>query len=270
MPAEKPVAVPAVPLTLEGAAVLHQMFRLRRREWRGATEKDRLLGAATAALAGMEPAGSAVFSMLGHKADLMLVHHRRGFEDLNAVELQLASLDLFDYLEPTASYVSVVELGLYDSSWRVYNQLAERGLEPFTPDWDKQIEENLEIQRKAMAPRLWPEIPPHRYICFYPMNRRRGEYQNWYALPIQERRHQMHEHGLIGRRYAGQVQQIVSGSIGFDDWEWGVDLYADDPLVFKKLIYEMRFDEASAVYADFGPFYFGLRVNASLLSSLFP
>ena len=79
----------------------------------------------------------------------------------------------------------------------------------------------------------------------------------------------MHEHGLIGRRYAGQVQQIISGSIGFDDWEWGVDLFADDPLVFKKLIYEMRFDEASAVYAEFGPFYTGLRVSASVIGDLF-
>jgi chlorite dismutase len=261
--------MPAVPLTLEGSAVLHQMFRLRRHEWRTAVEKDRMLNAAATALAGMEQTGSGVFSMLGHKADLMLVHHRRGFQDLNAVELQLASLELFDYLEPTTSYLSVVELGLYESSWRVYNQLAERGLDPFTPAWDNEIEETLGAQRKAMAPRLWPEIPNHRYICFYPMNRRRGESRNWYALPMQERRRQMHEHGLIGRRYAGQVQQIISGSIGFDDWEWGVDLYAEDPLVFKKLIYEMRFDEASAVYADFGPFYFGLRVSASVVGDLF-
>ncbi len=259
-----------MPLTLEGYAVLHQMFRIRRPEWRKAAEKDRMLAEAASVLAGMEQAGSGVFSMLGHKCDLMLVHHRKSFEDLQAVEMQLNSLELFDYLEFATSYVSVVELGLYESSWRVYNQLAERGLEPFTPDWDKEIEEALTTQRKAMAPRLWPAIPNHRHICFYPMNRRRGESHNWYMLPIAERRRQMHEHGLIGRRYAGQVQQIISGSIGFDDWEWGVDLYSEDPLVFKKLIYEMRFDEASAVYADFGPFYTGLRCNASVLESLFP
>ena len=261
--------MPAVPLTLEGAAVLHQMFRLRHAAWRRETGKDRLLADAATTLAEMEEAGSGLFSMLGHKSDLMLVHHRRSFDDLNAVELQLASLELFDYLEPTTSYVSVVELGLYESSWRVYNQLAGRGIEPFTPEWDKEIEETLEVQRKAMAPRLGPAIPNHRYICFYPMNRTRGERKNWYMLPIAERRRQMHEHGLIGRRYAGQVQQIISGSIGFDDWEWGVDLYAEDPLVFKKLIYEMRFDEASAVYAEFGPFYFGLRVSASVIGDLF-
>ncbi|MCY4188309.1 MAG: chlorite dismutase family protein, partial [Bryobacterales bacterium] len=100
---------------------------------------------------------------------------------------------------------------------------------------------------------------------FYPMNKKRGEQVNWYTRPIAERVQMMREHGMIGRRYAGQVKQIISGSIGFDDWEWGVDLFAEDPLVFKELIYEMRFDEASAVYADFGPFYIAIRLAAAEL-----
>src|SRR5450432_3048866 len=119
-----------------------------------------------------------------------------------------------------------------------------------------------------MQPRLFPDIPPHKYICFYPMDRKRGEEKNWYQLPMAERQRLMHEHGMIGRRYAGQVKQIISGSIGFDDWEWGVDLFADEPLVFKKLIYEMRFDEVSAVYALFGHFYVGVRVPAAQLEKL--
>ena len=93
------------------------------------------------------------------------------------------------------------------------------------------------------------------------MDRRRGEDKNWYTLPIEERQRQMEEHGMVGRRYAGKVQQIITGSIGFDDWEWGVDLFADDPLIFKRLIYEMRFDEVSAVYALFGQFFRG-RANS--------
>ena len=119
----------------------------------------------------------------------------------------------------------------------------------------------LERQRQAMAPRLWPEIPPSKYLCFYPMDRKRGESVNWYTEPMADRQRMMHEHGMIGRRYAGEVRQIISGSIGFDDWEWGVDLFADDPLVFKKLIYEMRFDQVSAVYALFGTFFVGIRVT---------
>ena len=119
------------------------------------------------------------------------------------------------------------------------------------------------------ASRLWPEIPQRRYLCFYPMNKFRGETKNWYGEPIRERQRMMREHGMIGRHYAGRVTQIISGSIGFDDWEWGVDLFADDPLVFKKLVYEMRFDEASAIYGLFGSFFVGLRFPSSRLESLF-
>ena len=110
-------------------------------------------------------------------------------------------------------------------------------------------------------------MPPHRYLCFYPMDKKRGEKNNWYDVPIADRRRMMRDHGMIGRRYAGKVKQIISGSIGFDDWEWGVDLFAEDPLVFKKLIYEMRFDEASSLYALFGKFYISLRFPASELGT---
>jgi chlorite dismutase len=119
-----------------------------------------------------------------------------------------------------------------------------------------------------MGSRLTPDIPPARYVCFYPMDRRRGEQKNWYMLPIQERQRQMHEHGLVGRRYAGEVRQIITGSVGFDDWEWGVTLFAEDPLVFKKLNYEMRFDEVSAVYAEFGEFFTGIRRQTAELGAL--
>jgi chlorite dismutase len=102
------------------------------------------------------------------------------------------------------------------------------------------------------------------------MDRRRGEEKNWYRLPMAERRRQMQEHGAVGQRYAGQVKQIITGSIGFDDWEWGVDLFADDPLVFKRLIYEKRFDEVSAVYALFGTFFVGIRRHAAELEKIFP
>jgi chlorite dismutase len=119
-----------------------------------------------------------------------------------------------------------------------------------------------------MAPRLYPEIPNKKYICFYPMDRRRGETKNWYQVPMNERQRLMREHGMVGRRYADDVKQIITGSIGFDDWEWGVDLFADDALVFKKLIYDMRFDEVSAVYALFGSFFVGVRVPAAGIGEL--
>ena len=265
--------IPAVPLTTEGYSVLHQMMRFRRSAWRSLpdAEKSAIAREALSALDEMENRASgksAFYSLLGHKGDLMLIHFRETFADLNQAELNLANLRLSDYLEPTSSYLSIIELGLYESTVKVYQSLTERGIEPHSDEWKREIADTLARQKEAMRPRLFPEIPPNRYACFYPMDRRRGEDKNWYTLPIEERARQMNEHGLVGRRYAGEVKQIITGSIGFDDWEWGVDLFADDPLVFKKLIYEMRFDEVSAVYALFGQFYVGVRVPATHLEKL--
>jgi chlorite dismutase len=265
--------IPAVPLTVEGYSVLHQMMRFRWDTWRSldASQKADIVREASEAIGGMEQNGtgqSALFSLLGHKGDLMFVHFRESFDELNRAELQLARLRLNDYLEPTSSYLSIIELGLYESTTKIYRELAERGIATHSEEWNRSIEETLARQREAMRPRLFPEIPKHRYACFYPMDRRRGEEKNWYTVAIEERARQMNEHGLVGRRYAGQVKQIITGSIGFDDWEWGVDLFSDDPVVFKKLIYEMRFDEVSAVYALFGHFYVGLRCPAAGLGKL--
>jgi hydrogen peroxide-dependent heme synthase len=264
---------PAVPLTTEGYSVLHQMMRVRRSAWRALpkTEKSSIAKEATDALSVMErhsPGQSALFSLIGHKGDLMLIHFRESFADLNQAELNLANLRLSDFLEPSTSYLSIIELGLYDSTMKIYKELTDQGIEPHSDQWKAEIACKLDRHKEAMRPRLYPEIPPHRYACFYPMDRRRGEEKNWYTLPLEERARQMNEHGLVGRRYAGEVKQIITGSIGFDDWEWGVDLFADDPLVFKKLIYEMRFDHVSAVYALFGQFYVGVRVPAASLEDL--
>ncbi len=264
---------PAVPLTAEGYSVLHQMMRFRWTAWRALPETTRssLAQEAAHALGEMEKGTngqSALYSLIGHKGDLMLVHFRNSFAELNQAELKLAGLRLSDYFEPTSSYLSIIELGLYDSTIKIYKELTDQGIQPHSDQWKAEIECKLNRHREAMHPRLFPEIPPNRYLCFYPMNRMRGEEKNWYTLPIEERARQMNEHGLVGRRYAGEVKQIITGSIGFDDWEWGVDLFADDPLVFKKLIYEMRFDHVSAVYALFGQFFVGVRVPAVSLEQL--
>jgi hydrogen peroxide-dependent heme synthase len=268
--ATQPAALPPTPLTIEGSSVLHQMLRIRWAAWRalGVEAQAKLIAEAAPVLGEIEKAGSAVFSLLGHKGDLMLVHFRPGFEQLKQVELRLATLALWDYVEPTTSYLSVVELGLYDSTVKEWSRLAAQGVQPYTEEWNREVAAILDRQREAMASRLYPEIPNRKYICFYPMDRRRGESKNWYQVPMSERQRLMREHGMVGRRYADDVKQIITGSIGFDDWEWGVDLFADDALVFKKLIYDMRFDEVSAVYALFGSFYVGVRVPAAGLGDL--
>jgi chlorite dismutase len=99
------------------------------------------------------------------------------------------------------------------------------------------------------------------YVCFYPMSKRRASGQNWYALPLEERSRLMMAHGMTGRGYAGRVVQVISGAIGLDAWEWGVTLFAADPLAFKKIVTDMRFDEVSAQYAEFGEFYVGKTLS---------
>jgi peroxiredoxin len=261
---------PAVPLTIEGSSMLHQLFRFNWKAWRALSpsEQQRIAASAVAKLssrADAHEAGSkhqtALFSLLGHKADLMLVHLRDSVESLHQAELHLAQIELYDYLEQTYSYVSVVELGLYESTAKTYSALLANNVEPHSPEWKAGIQETLERQGAAMATRIYPTLPEAKYICFYPMDRKRGESVNWYMESMADRQRMMHLHGMIGRRYADEVRQIISGSIGLDDWEWGVDLFAADPVVFKRLIYEMRFDEVSAKYALFGSFYVGLRLQ---------
>ena len=260
--------LPPVPLTLEGSSLLHQFFHFDWKAWRATPpgSRERIAAQAVETLSRLERAGpdapvrSALFSELGHKGDLILIHLRDSFEALNQVELDLAQTEIYDCLELRHSYVSVVELGLYESTRKTYEAARAKGLETYSPAWQVEIAATLERQSAAMAPRLFPAVPEAKYLCFYPMDRKRGEKANWYAVPFAERQRMMREHGLIGRRYADQVKQIISGSIGMDDWEWGVDLFAGDPLVFKRLIYEMRFDEVSAVYALFGPFQIGVRL----------
>src|ERR1700686_349256 len=220
--------IPAVPLTTEGYSVLQKAMRVRWSAWRAlpSAEKSAIAKQASDALAVMEKnsAGpSALFSLIGHKGDLMFIHFRESFSELNQAELQLANLRLSDYLEPTSSYLSIIELGLYDSTLKMYKELTDQGIEPHSEQWNAEIASRLERHKEAMRPRLSPEIPPQRYACFYPMDRRRGEDKNWYKLPIEERARQMADHGMIGRRYAGQVKQIISGSMRFDDWGRGVD-----------------------------------------------
>ena len=264
---------PDVPETLDGWSALHQMFRVRWDLLRSqpAARRQEIADEASALLAPLEgrvEGPSALVQMLGHKSDLMLIHFRKRFEDLGRIELQVAGLNLFDFLEPTTSYVSIVELGLYAMTDKIHAELRGRGLETGSEPFEKAFDEEMERQRERVIGRLFTEIPRRRHVCFYPMNKRRGELKNWYTVSFEKRAAMMREHGFVGRGYAGRVTQIISGSIGLDDWEWGVDLFADDPNVFKKLIYEMRFDEASAEYAEFGPFYVGMQFPAGDLPRL--
>jgi peroxiredoxin len=257
-----------VPESLEGWCLLHQMFTVSWPDVAQAGADDRAELAATLrgwleASATADGGSSIAVAMLGHKADLMLVHARRSFDDLVQAQLDVARLPLAEVLDATTSYVSIVELGMYEMTAKVHEQLTARGIAQDSEEYRPALKEAMLAQQPRIAGRLFMPFPQRRYVCFYPMDKRRGEIKNWYSTPFEKRAAMMRDHGHIGRLYAGEVSQIISGSIGFDDWEWGVDLFADDPMVFKKLIYEMRFDEASADYGEFGPFYTGVQFSPS-------
>lgn len=237
------------PETLEGWFALHDMRVLDRAAWQRLTsaEREKAIAEVTDLLAAFERVDDAdegrsvTYAVAGHKADLMMVHLRPDVADLQELERAFDRTLLATAMSRPTSYLSVIEVSRHGA-----------------PEGSAtNIEQSPYIQA-----RLRPEIPEHsRYVCFYPMNKRRLLDDNWYSLPPEERMELMRAHGRTGRRYAGKVTQIITGSMGLDDWEWGVTLFSDDALQFKKLIYEMRFDEVSARFAEFGPFYVGQRVE---------
>jgi chlorite dismutase len=263
---------PHVPESLEGWWILHRTFSLDRRAWDALPEKRRHKFTVHASdlfehLKASDDGDLGLTQIVGRRGELMLTHYARTFDGLAYAQTLVDKLELRAFLSPVGSYVSVLELGLYDATAKIHAELDGRGLPPQSPEWIAAFDELLRKQTEHpdVGPRLWAKIPGARYQCFYPTSKRRGEVQNWYLLGFGARAKMMSEHGVVARSYHGRVTQVVSGSLGFDDFEWGIDLYADDPLDFKKLLSEMRFDEASARYGEFGPFWAGLQFSSAEL-----
>jgi len=246
--------MPTAPQTLDGWFVLHDFRKI---DWHGlrqltASDREAMAGQLESLLAEYEQGNRdksgtfGVFAIAGNKADLLFLHMRPTVAQLEQAKTRLNQSAMGDYLLPAYSYVSVVELGGY---------LAKPNVDVDTDPY--------------LQSRLKPALPQGRQICFYPMSKRRLGGDNWYMLPEGHRADLMRSHGAIGRKYADTVKQIVTGSMGLDDWEWGVTLFSDDMLQFKKIVYEMRFDETSARFAEFGPFYVGHRIDMAGLRAYF-
>ena len=189
----------------------------------------------------------AFYTVIGQKADFMLMTLRPTMDELQELETEFNKLAIADFTIPAYSYLSVVELSNY-----------------LAGDSDEDPYQNPHVRG-----RLYPELQRSQYICFYPMDKKRDGEDNWYMLDMDKRKELMRSHGLIGRSYAGKVKQIISGSVGFDDFEWGVTLFSDDVLQFKKLVYEMRFDEVSARYGEFGSFFVGTILEGEKKAAFF-
>ncbi|MFC4986958.1 heme-binding protein [Saliphagus infecundisoli] len=241
------------PRTEEGWYVLHDFRSIDWDAWREAPDRRRERaieegGKFLADCEAPEEGGSATFAVVGHEADLLSIHLRPSIEEVEARERGLERTALAAFTEQVDSYLSVTEVSGYMSE-----EYFEEGEEA-----DPGIANYIQS-------RLHPEIPEEDYVSFYPMDKRRGPEDNWYDLPFEERAEHLSAHGDIGREYAGRVTQIISGSVGMDDHEWGVTLFADDPTDIKDLLYEMRFDPSSSRFAEFGRFRFGRRLEPDRL-----
>ena len=190
----------------------------------------------------------------------MVIHFRDSLDAIGEAQENFARTPLSSALVPVYAFLSVTEAGLYHITADVAREAVARGGKVGDEAYMRALAERSDAERASphVVRRLYPELPAAMpYVCFYPMSKRRDHGQNWYTLSLDERSRLMQAHGLTGRRYAGKVQQIITGAIGLDAWEWGVTLFAKDPLDFKKLVTDMRFDEVSAKYAEFGDFYVG-------------
>ncbi len=230
-------------ITLDGWYVLHDFRTMDWPSWKLISKEERqaAVNEFLTFLERMQEADDAktgshaFYTVVGQKADFMLMTLRPTMDEIQQLEAEFNKLTIADYTIPAYSYVSVVELSNYLAG--------ESDEDPY--------------QNPYVRGRLYPELPRSQYVCFYPMDKKREGEDNWYMLDMDDRKSLMRSHGMIGRGYAGKVKQIISGSIGFDDYEWGVTLFSDDVMQFKKLVYEMRFDEVSARYGVFGSFFIG-------------
>src|SRR6266852_5206906 len=169
----------------------------------------------------------------------------------------------FILITPVYSYLSLTEGSEYTTSEDDYAHTLEneQKLKPGSDEFTQAMKSFRERMIKYRQDRVYPTLPDWPVVSFYNMSKRRGEERNWYALPLEERRRLMLGHGAVGRRYAGKVKQLITGSTGLDDAEWGVTLFAHDSFQIKSIVYEMRFDPVSAQYADFGEFYVGIQLS---------
>lgn len=269
------------PETLEGWFALHQIFRINRQALDARPDVLARMGESAGAALRLDDSGRSTSSargkktskaatqrsgwscfvrLIGSSSDLMVIHFRDSLDAIGVAQDALARQEIMSVLQPTYNFLSVTEAGLYHITAELARAAEARGGKVGDEEYVRALAERSASERNSehISRRLYPELPPEMpYVSFYPMSKRREAEQNWYTLTLEERSALMHAHALTGRRYAGRVQQVITGAIGFDAWEWGVTLFAADPLAFKKLVTDMRFDEVSARYADFGEFYVG-------------
>lgn len=239
--------------TMDGWFCLHDLRTIDWTSWKMASSDERQAAVSEfekliskwEAVEEQKNGSHAVYKIVGQKADLMFMFLRPTTNELSDLETEFNKSKFAEYLIPAHSYLSVVELSKYAPQ--------KNGVDP-------------ETLPETQA-RLKPILPRWEYISFYPMDRRRTGDENWYTMDKSARGKLLYEHSKTGRKYAGKVKQIITGSIGLDDWEWGVTLFAHDALQLKKIVYEMRFDEVSSRYGEFGEFFIGNHLEKDAIAA---
>lgn len=209
-----------------------------------------------------------VFSVVTSKADLGFMLLTPDLQVANSYEKQL-SLSLGpEILSPAYSYLSQTEVSEYTTTREQYARetlVEEKGMAENSPEFAEAMQEFDERMIHYLKHRLYPVLPDWPVICFYPMSKRRSGNHNWYALTFEQRRKLMAGHARVGRTYSGKVLQLITGSTGLDEYEWGVTLLARDTFDIKSIVYDMRYDEISARYAEFGDFFIGIQLSLDVL-----
>jgi chlorite dismutase len=249
----------------EGWHCLHLFYRIEHGQWQLLSREEQTaaktnLTRIVQEIRATDSTQLVTLSIVTPKADLGFMLITPDLHNANKIDKQL-SLSLGpDVLTPVYSYLSLTEESEYITSEEEYTQTLDSG----TTNDPAKLSEALATFRERMKhyrqERVYPTLPDWPVVCFYNMSKRRGEQRNWYALSYEERRKLMKGHAAVGREFAGKVKQLITGSTGLDDAEWGVTLFARDTFQIKAIVYKMRFDQVSAEYAEFGEFFIGIQL----------
>ena len=261
-----PESAPIVPT--EGWHVIHLFYQIDHTQWSILSEEEQLKAKTDLSILVQEIRSTPktqllAFSIATPKADIGFMLLTDDLHLANGFEKQLTLALGADILTPSFSYLSMTETGDYMTTEEEYSEntlKAERKLTGGSDEYKTALNDFKTHMAKYSNDKLYPNMPDWPVFCFYSMAKRRGETYNWYALPFDERKRLMAEHGKVGRQWAGKIRQLITGSVGLDDSEWGVTLFANNSYDIKGIVYRMRYDEVSVKYAEFGDFYIGLQL----------
>ena len=268
---ESTTSLPAI-LPTEGLHVVHLFYRMEQEPWSYLEATDRRkrrdhLAKIVREIQAQPDTQLLPYSVVSPKADLGFMLLTPDLQVADRCSKMLGEALGAGMLTPVFSWLSMTERSEYTTSEAEYTaELKAEGIDPATPEFATKIAEFNDRMEKYMRRRVYPELPEAQewpVFCFYPMSKRRMHQLNWYALPFEDRKRLMGGHAKIGRTYSGRVLQLITGSTGLDDMEWGVTLFAKTTSEIKAIVYEMRFDVVSSHYAEFGEFFIGIRMEIS-------